>query len=326
MSGFMYVHRAFAFAIGILLPGTVAFAQDAGTTKLYDFDATDDLSGLGTDEASFELTDGDRPDHGRALRVTFQDIPESERASSTLILERTSLPDGDFSRFGAIGFWAKNEGVRYASFSISVSDLNGKQSETIPSRVYVPGGEWEHFVCRLSLHDLDLARIHSIRLVERTKSDTSVLFDDFELYSPLAGRLALLEDQIRRSLENTQAASLETGLESFVQSDLDRLAERFRGSTSLRATDRLTLLSQLSREATSLERRIQYRQDNLLRLTGPQVTDAWLAACVSKIGQARRVHLMGTSITDAGLAELRPLQHLDQLVLQSPAINGSGLK
>ena len=250
----MYARRIFAIAIATLCIHGLAFAQSVGTTTLHDFDGAGDLSSLRTDRASFELVDGGRADRGRALRISFDAVPETQDAYPALVFEKSSLPYGDFSQIGALGFWVKVEGDSGAQILISVWDLDGKRSLPSPSRVYVRPGAWHHVVCRLELEGLDRKRIGSLQLhpQEPNRPARSFLVDDFELYSPLAGRLVSLEDQIRRSLRNVQARAKQIGLEIFIEADTERLTQRFRDASSLAASERLLVLSQLAREAASL--------------------------------------------------------------------------
>ena len=84
-------------------------------------------------------------------------------------------------------------------------------------------------------------------------------------------------------------------------------------------------LSQLSNEVASYAATIVFRRQQLT-LNGRKFTDAWLAACAPKIANVTRVLLNDTSITDAGLAHLRSLEHLEIFETSSPGITGSGLK
>ena len=313
-------------AIATLCIHALAFAQSGGSTTLHDFDGVGDLSSLRTNRASFEVVDGGSTDRGRALRISFDAVPESQAASQALVFEKSSMPKRDFSQIVALSFWVKNEGYSGTNILISAQDLDGKRSWTSPNRVYVSPGAWRHVVYRLELQGLDRQRIGSLHLSHRSRGQAlSLLFDDFELLSPLTSQLVSLEDQIRGSIENVQASAKRTGLETFIEADTERLTQRFREASSLADSERLPLLSQLAREAANLAGMIYFRSNNLT-LRGRQVTDAWLAACSPKIVDAESINLVDTSITDAGLAHLRPLEHVQSLHLNSPGITGSGLK
>ncbi len=206
--------------------------NSGGSTTLHDFDGVGDLSSLRTDRASFELVDGGRADRGRALRISFDAIPAKEDAYSALVFEKSSLPNGDFSQIGALGFWVKIEGDSGSQILISVWDLDGKRSLPSPSRVYVRPGAWQHVVCRLELEGLDRKRIGSFQLFQDpSRPAHSFLVDDFELFSPLAGQLVSLENEIRRSIEGVQASAKQLGLENFIKADTERLTQRFRDAS-----------------------------------------------------------------------------------------------
>ena len=322
----MYARRVFAIAIGTLCIHGLAFAQSGGSTTLHDFDGVGDLSSLRTDRASFELVDGGRADRGRALRISFDAVPDTQDASPGLVFEKSSMPNRDFNQIGALSFWVKNESDSGSYILISAQDLDGRRSWTSPDRVYVSPGAWQHVVYRLELQGLDRKRIGSLHLFRKSKGQAlSLLFDDFKLLSPLAGQLVSLEDRIRRSIENVQTSAKQIGLETFIEADTEHLTQRFRDASSLADSERLPVLSLLAREAANLAGTINFRSKNL-SLRGRQVTDAWLAACAQKIADAEQVYLYDTSITDAGLAHLRSLEHLDALAFSSPGITGSGLK
>ncbi len=317
----MHARRVLGIAIATLCIHGLAFTQ-SGRTTLHDFDGVGDLSSLRTDGASFELVGG-RADRGRALRISFDEAQGAERS---LVFEKSSLPRRDFSQIGGFGFWVKIEGDSGAQIQISLADLDGKRGSTDPHRAYIYAGKWQHIVYRPGLDGLDRKRIGSIRLfLEHNRTGRSFLVDDFELYSPLVGRLVAYEDQVRRSLDNLQAKARQIDLETFIEADTERLMQRLRNAVSLADSERFPVLYELVREASNLARTIGLGGKNLT-LRGRRVTDAWLAACAPKIANVEIVELAGTSITDAGLAHLCSFKHLDRLLLRSPGITGSGLK
>ena len=318
--------RAIAIVFGILCIHRQAFAQHDGSTMIHDFDGVGDLSSLRSNRASFELVDGGRVDHGQALRVLFDAVPEAQVPSPALVFEKNSLPNQDFSEIWALSFWVKNESYSGSYILISAQDRDGRQSTTGPDRVYISPGGWIQLVYRLEFQGLERKDIRSLHLFRKSKGAAlSLLFDDFELLSPLAAQLVSLENQIRRSIENVQASAKQVGLEAFIESDIADLTQRFRNASSLVESERLPVLSLLNRDATNLARTIESPPKHLI-LRGPQVTNAWLAACASKITDAVQVSLYDTSITDAGIAQLGSLEHLEILSLSSPGITGSGLK
>jgi cellulose synthase/poly-beta-1,6-N-acetylglucosamine synthase-like glycosyltransferase/Leucine-rich repeat (LRR) protein len=324
----MHARQVFAITIGIatLCIHGLAFAQSGGSTPLHDFDGIGDVSSLRADRASYELVDGGRADRGQALRISFDAFSDTQDGSPGLVFEKSSMPKRDFSQIESLSFWVKNESDSSSYILISAQDLDGGRSWTSSDRLYVSPGGWRHVVYRLELQGLDRQRIGSLHLLHKSRRrGLSLFFDDFELLSPLASQLVLLEDRIRSSIENVQESAKQTGLEAFIAPDTERLMQRYRDASSLAASERLSALSQLAPEVANLAGTINYQRNNLT-LRGGQVTDAWLAACAPKIADAEAVELMDTSITDAGLAHLRPLEHLQRLHLSSPGITGSGLK
>ena len=316
----------FAIAIGTLCTHCLSFAQSDGSTALHDFDGIGDLSSLRTEQANFELVEGGRADRGQALRISFDAVPNPQDAFQGLVFEKSSMPNRDFSQIESLSFWVKNESYSSTYLSISAQDLDGKRSWTSPDRVYISAGAWRQVVYRLELQGLDRKSIGSLHLSHHSRGQAlSLFFDDFELLSPLAGQLVSLEDRIRLSIESVQASAKQAGLEAFIETDTERLTRRFRDASSQAASERLPVLSQLAREAENLSGTISFRSKRLI-LRGRRVTDAWLAACAPKITDAVQVSLHDTSMTDAGLAQLRSLEHLEVLVFTSPGITGSGLK
>ncbi len=329
----MYARHLFLIAIGILCIHDPACAQDVNSKMLHDFDGVGDISSLRTDNANFELVDGGRSDRGRAMRVSFDAVGESPDAYPSLMFEKSSLPNKDFNQYGLLSFWVKNEGNKAMYIKISVQDLDGRRSPMSPDRVYVSAGAWRQILYRLDLQGLDRKRIGSLQLFRHSKGPAlPLLVDDIKLLTQLAAQLGLLESQIRGNIERAQDSAKRIGLETFIESDAERLTQQLREATSLPTSERLPVLSQLARESANLAGTIGLIGSGRpgpptgLRLRGPQVTDAWLAACAPKIAEFETVDLDGTSISDAGLAHLRSHRGLKRLLLRSPGITGSGLK
>ena len=310
----------------VLGAGTPGLAKDVRSETLHDFERS--LPSIRVDRARVELVDTGRPRNSRALEISFDAVPDGQRAYPAVVFEGDSLGIRDFSRFEAIGFWVHNPGDRDVAIALSVRDADGRRSFTRPARVVVSPGGWKRVVCRLVLHGLDRGRIESLHFFqESNRTGCTLWVDDLELLSPLAQRIVTRVREIRDHLQRARASAESIGVERLVEADADRLATRLddiSNRPTLTAPDRLIELSQLAQEASRLAGTIFVRR-KALGLEGSHVTDEWLSSA-ARIEEFTSVDLESTAITDDGLGHLKPLEGLYRLSLGSPAITGAGLR